>query len=209
MKTNVLIVDDERLIRELFTRYITVASDRYELVEAIADASNAEMFCIHHRVDLILMDVCTANGVSGLEATKKIKEKFPKVKVIVVTSAPDYSFIEKAKAAKADSFWYKDISELELLEVMDKTMANESIYPERTPEVPFGLASSYEFTPKELEVLYWLTKVVSTRNIAKQMKISEDGVNEHLKHLKEKTGCNSKTELAILTARTKLVLPDY
>ncbi len=207
--TNVLIVDDERLVRELFTRYIHSASDRYTLVEAIGDASNAEIFCLTGGVDLILMDICTAKGSSGLLAAEKIKKRFPRVKIIIVTSAPEFSFLERAKALGAESFWYKDICEKELIDVMDKTMAGESIYPKRTPEVPIGLASSYEFTPKEMEVLYWLAEVVSTRNIAAKMGISEDGVNEHLKHLKEKTGCASKTELAILTAGARLVLPKY
>lgn len=69
---NVLIVDDERLIKELFVRYIDNASDRYKLIDTISEADNAELICESKKVDLIIMDICTANNSSGLEATAKI-----------------------------------------------------------------------------------------------------------------------------------------
>ena len=207
--TKILIVDDERLIRDLFTRYVQSASDRYALAGAIADASNAEVCCFEDKVDLILMDICTAKKSSGLAAAAKIKKRFPHIKIIIVTSAPEFRFLEMARAAGAESFWYKDVSEEELLDVMDRTMAGESIYPDKTPEVQIGLIGSYDLSPKEIEVLYWLSVVGSNKLIAEKMGVSEDGVNYHIRSLKEKTGCESKTELAILATTSKLVLPNY
>lgn len=206
---NVLIVDDERLIQELFSQYIASASDRYSLTDTICDAANAEVICQGGQVDLVLMDVCTANSSSGLDATAVIKRRFPRIKVIIVTSAPEYRFIQKARAAGADSFWYKDISESELLEVMDKTMNGESIYPDNTPEVTIGLSSSYEFTPKELEVLMYLSQGMSSKEAAEAMGVTSDDINQHVRHLKEKTGCTSKTQLCVLASKAKLVLPEY
>lgn len=206
---NVLIVDDERLVQELFTRYIESTNGRYHLLGVLAEASNAEVMCSRYRVDLILMDVCTAHNASGLGAAARIKERFPNTKIIIVTSAPEFRFIQKARDAKADSFWYKNVSESELLDVMDKTMGGEHIYPEQTPRVDIGYASSDEFTKRELEVLLHLAQGVSTREIAQKLGISTDGVNEHIKHLKEKTGCATKTRLAILASTSKLVLPEY
>ena len=207
--TNVLIVDDERLVQELFTHYINSAADRYALAETTSDAANAEMICQSKQVDLILMDICTANDSSGLAAAEKVKRRFPQTKIIIVTSAPEFRFIEKAHAAGADSFWYKDVGLTELLDVMDRTMRGESIYPDKTPEVTIGLTTSYEFTPKELEVLIYLSSGSSSKAITEKMSISADTVNDHIKHLKEKTGCTSKTQLAVLASRSKLVLPEY
>lgn len=179
------------------------------LAETTGDAANAELICQNTKVDLVLMDVCTANDSSGLDAAAAIKRRFPRIKVIIVTSVPEYRFIEKARAAGADSFWYKDIGEGELLEVMDRTMAGESIYPDRTPEVTIGVATSYDFTPTELEVLRYLAEGISSRSIAGQMHVTADTVNTHIKHLKEKTGCTSKTQLAVLASKSRLVLPEY
>lgn len=148
--TNVLIVDDERVVQELFTHYISTASDRYRLAGAIKSAGNAEVYCVQGGVGLILMDVCTANNESGIAATARLKSRYPNIKIVIVTSAPDYRFIERSRAAGADSFWYKEVSPEELLEVMDRTMAGESVYPASTPKVQMGLADGSEFTPKEL-----------------------------------------------------------
>lgn len=207
--TNVLIVDDERLVQELFSKYIESACDRYTLVDSVFNAENAEIVCENRKIDLILMDVCTANGASGLEATAKIKERFPKIKIIIVTSAPEFRFIEKAKKAKADSFWYKDISQDELLSVMDKTMAGEKIYPDTTPNVDIGLAKASEFTKTELDVLLLLVTGMPTKDIADKMGISFNTAKWHLKRLMEKTGCTSRTQLAIYASKSKLVLPEY
>lgn len=206
---NVLIVDDERLIKELFVRYIDNASDRYKLIDTISEADNAELICESKKVDLIIMDIYTANNSSGLEATAKIKRRFPNIKVIMVTSAPEYRFVEKAKQANADSFWYKDISKDTLLSVMDRTMSGESIFPEHTPSVQVGTAISDEFTKTELEILLHLSKGLSTPEIANRMNIATSTAKWHIKNLMEKTCCTTRTQLAILSSKAKLVMPEY
>ncbi len=50
------------------------------------------------------MDVCTVNEHSGIAAAKEIKSKYPDIKIIIVTSAPDYRFIEKAKGSRGRQF---------------------------------------------------------------------------------------------------------
>ncbi len=205
---NVLIVDDERMVQELFAAYIHSASDRYCLAGTLDDAANADMRC-NHNVDLVLMDVCTAHNSSGLEAAAQIKAHHPNVKVIIVTSAPEYRFIQKAKEAKADSFWYKNVSEQELLDVMDRTMAGEHIYPEETPKVEIGFANSGEFTRKELEVLLHLAEGKSSEEIGEDLGMAAGTVKVHTKHLMEKTGCKTRTQLAVLASKTKIVLPEY
>lgn len=204
----VLIVDDERMIQELFSHYIA-ASSRYKLAGAIKSAANAEIYCLQAGVELILMDICTANNESGIEAAKKIKKNHPHIKIIMVTSAPDYRFIEKARDAGADSFWYKEVGTRRLLEVMDKTMAGESVYPDDVPTVDVGLAKSTEFTKKEVEVLYYIVKGKGIGEIASLMAIDYSTAKWHIKNLKEKTGAKSIAELAVMVARTKLVLPEY
>ena len=139
--TNVLIVDDERIEREGLKYLLSMkekTDGKYTLAGAIKDAANAEIYCASGKVDLIIMDVCTVNEHSGITATKEIKSKYPDIKIIIVTSAPDYRFIEKAREARADSFWYKEFGDEELIDVMDKTMNGENVYPDSTPDVQIG-----------------------------------------------------------------------
>ena len=87
--------------------------------------------CAGRNIDLVLMDVCTLNDESGLEATSRIKRDSPSTKVIVMTSMPEYTFPEKARLAGADSFWYKDYGNSGLSDVVRRTLADESVWPER------------------------------------------------------------------------------
>ena len=161
MTRNVLIVEDDPMARKLF-EIILESSGRYHLEASIESASLAEFYCMTNPIDLILMDVCTALHASGLDAAARVKEKYPQIKIIIVTSQPECDFIDRARLGGVDSFWYKDPSEDILLEIMDRTMAGESIYPDTTPMLKLGMASSIEFTPRELEVLRELTSISKT-----------------------------------------------
>ena len=206
--TNVLVVEDQRMARERLEAYIR-ESGRYRLAWSIPNASLAEMYCLRGGVDLVLMDVCTARDESGLEAAAQIKKTCPHVRVIVVTSMPECSFLDKARAAGAESFWYKDAGQQEILEVMDRTMAGETVYPDRTPEVAVGEAGSYEFTDRELDVLRELAKGCTYREMAEHLFLSQDTVKYHVTNLLSKTGYDSKTKLAVAVVNKKLILPDY
>lgn len=206
---NVLIVEDERLVQEAFKKYIESRSDKYKLIDSIINADNAEIICLNQKIDLILMDVCTSNNSSGLEAAKKIKNKCPNIKIIIVTSAPEFRFIDKAKKANVDSFWYKDSSKEELLSIMDKTMDGEKIFPDKTPSIKIGNARSEEFTKTELEILLHLVTGISTSEIASKMNISINTAKWHIKNLMEKTNSSSRTQLAIYASKARLVLPEY
>lgn len=86
---HVLIVDDQRTGRYVLEECVTNL-DGYTLVRSIENAAMAELYCECGRIDLILMDVCTAHGESGLAAAAKIKQLYPYIKIIIVTSMPEY-----------------------------------------------------------------------------------------------------------------------
>ena len=204
---NVLIVDDERNIQKAFRSDVIAAADKYCLVDVISSAGNAEAVCTVKQVDLILMDVNTANNESGLIAAAKIKRRFPDTKIIITTSYMDFRAIREAHEAGVESFWFKDFSPIELLDVMERTVAGGSYYPEETPDVMLGLADIKEFTPTEMQVLYLLLEYVSVKKIAEKLSVEDVTVKTHLQHMCQKAGCANKAELAVLAANAKLVLP--
>ena len=120
----VLIVEDQRMAREDMENHIQ-SSGRYCLEASITNAAMAETVCRQSRCELVLMDVCTEDDESGLVAAERIKKTMPQIKVIIVTSLAECSFIERAHKAGVESFWYKDAGKEELLEVMDRTMKGE------------------------------------------------------------------------------------
>lgn len=206
--TNVLIVENDPLALQLFSLFIKSSKD-YKLLNTLESAGHAAAYCETHPVDLILMDIVTDLGASGLSASAKIKKTLPHIKIVIVTSQPECGFIQRAREAGVDSFWYKTDQELELMEVIDRTLAGESIYPDNTPELPIGEAMSVDFTPRELEVLRELTGGYTDEEIAKTLHVSVWTVRKYISRMLEKSGYESRTRLAVEAGRSGLVSLDY
>ena len=205
----VLIVEDQKMAQENMEAIID-SSENYTLAGVIANAADAELFCMRAGVNLILMDVCTVRDENGIDACAVIKKKFPQIKVIIVTSMAEHTFLERAKAAQADSFWYKDASHGELLSVMDRTMAGEHIFPDKTPEVRLGLTTSYELTQPELDVLRALMQSTSDEDAANMLGCTKANIRWHLGKILDKTGYRTRMELLIAVASKNLIIvsPD-
>lgn len=204
-KYRVLIVDDENMHRQLFAMIIKT-SDHFELAGELSGAQMASHFCRSNRVDLVLMDIVMKDGSNGLLAAEEIKSCCPDVKILVVTSMPEYSFLRRAKEIGVDSFWYKEVEDAPLLDVMERTMAGESIYPDNVPTVDFGLAKNTDITEREWDVLRELVGGLSNQEIAERLDMSVNTVKFHISSLMSKTGCISRTELAIRAAQSGLIV---
>ena len=161
-----------------------------------------------HPVDLVIMDVVMRKGMNGLEAAERIRKTRPDIRIIIVTSMPEVSYIKRAREIGVNSFWYKELGEISLLEVMDRTMAGEEIYPEQAPVVYLGEARSTDFTEQEIAVLRELTTGASNEEIARKLFISINTVRWHVQNLLTKTGYNSRIKLAIYARAAGLVLGD-
>lgn len=195
-KTRVMIVDDQQLARQLFNLYIA-DSGRYEVVNMVETAAFAEAAVLAVPVDLILMDILMNDESNGLDAAESIKKLHPDVKIIAITSMTEASWLKRAREIGIESFWYKDSSEETILDVMDRTMAGESVYPDKPPKVRIGLSANTELTERELDVLRYMTKGLSNSVIAKKLGVSENTVKTHIQHMLSKTGFENRTELAI------------
>lgn len=182
-------------------------SGRYRRVASLSTAEMALAQCARHTVDLVLMDVCTKGSRDGIDVAAEIKARYPETKVIIITSMVEESYLKRAKAAGAESFWYKDVSPESLLEVMDRTMAGESLYPDRTPETRLGQVSSTQLTPREIEVLRLVCEGLEYEEIAAELGISSRTVKRFVSSLLEKTGYSNRTRLAIAVTKKNFILP--
>lgn len=207
MSYKIMIVDDQSVSRQMFELYID-RSPNYEVIYSLDTAMFADTYILKAKPDLIIMDILMQDTSNGLEAAEKIKKINPQIKIIAVTSMPEVSWMEKAKAIGIESFWYKEASEESILNIIKRTLAGESIYPEETPVVQLGLAKSTEFTPKEIQVLRFLTTGAVNEEIAEKMAISSNTVKTHIQHLMQKTGFKSRTQLAIQARLSGLVIED-
>ena len=171
----VMIIDDQEMARQLFAWYFEGQED-YVVVCQAGTVSFVEEFVKTNQVDVVIMDVLMKDDVNGFVMAKRIKKICPQIKIVMVTSMPEVSWINKAKNMGIDSFWYKEASQETILSVVKRTMAGERVYPNEPPKVSVGQAFSTEIT---------------------ELGIAENTVKQHIRHMMEKTGCESRTELAI------------
>ncbi len=206
-KIKVVVVDDQNISRGFFEMYVRASSD-YELVAGLRTAQSATEYVEDHDVDLIIMDVMMQEGIDGLTAASQIKQKHPEIKIILTTSTSETSWEQKANDAGIESFWYKEYDEHGLLEIMERTMDGESVYPSEPPKVTFGNITRADLTDRELEILRELTSNMTNEEIADKLDISTNTVKRHLQNIMEKTGFESRLDLAMHAKSLGLVVSD-
>ncbi len=202
-KYRTLVVDDEKMSRGFF-EYMIENSEDYILAGSLESASDAPGFVRANEVDLVIMDIVMRDGSNGLDAAEKIKHadagdhvnhRIPKI--IIVTGTVDPKNMTIARNAGVDSFWYKELSEQPLLALMDRTMAGESIFPDKVPRITLGNAPSTEFTDREMDVLRELTTGLSNKQIAAKLGVTDETIKSYIQQMLDKTGYANRTELAV------------
>ena len=105
-----------------------------------------------------------------------------------------------------DSFWYKETHKEGILDVMNRTMEGEQVYPEDTPLVMIGETTNHEFTVRELEILKELITGDSNAKIGERLGVSAGTVKRHIENMLNKTGFHTRTELVAEAGRLGIVL---
>ena len=206
-KIRVLVVDDQYVARSFFEIHVEMLN-RYELAASLASAEQAVAWCAEHPVDLVIMDVMMKYGLDGLTCARTIKHDHPEIKIILTTSAAEARWIDKARRANIDSFWFKEYSEIPLTEVMDRTMNGESVYPDASPNPDFGEVKKYDLSSRELDVLRELTRNLTNEEIADKLQISPHTVKRHIENMLAKTGYKSRVDLAVNAKAIGLVVHE-
>ena len=206
-RIRVVVADDQNISRGFFEMYIR-ASTRYELAASLRTAQEAVAYADSHEADLLILDVMMQEGIDGLTAAKEIKRAHPELKIILTTSTSETSWEDKARAIGVESFWYKEYDDHSLIDIMDRTADGESVYPAQTPEVSFGRIKRSDLTNRELDVLRELTGSLTNDEIADKLHISANTVKRHLQNIMEKTGFNSRLDLAIHARLLGMVIPE-
>jgi two-component system vancomycin resistance associated response regulator VraR len=153
---------------------------------------------------MVLLDVVNGGCIA---VAGKIKERKPRIKIILMVGQPEYSYLVRAHKAGADSFWYKRYPAVELFGVMERTAAGESIYPSETPPVQLGNIWSTDLSKRELEVLRWVVAGDTDAIIAERLFITVPTVKSHVQNIKNRTGFRNRTEIAVKVRESGLVIP--
>jgi len=204
--TKVMVVDDHISMRNLFEREF-VPENGFAVTDSIGSAVDAAAFCSLSKPDLVIMDVCTENGASGLDATEEILKAFPKTKVIVTSGFDEITYMPRAREIGAHAFVYKINGVEYYREVAQRVMAGEYVFPEpKTIPPQMGEAP---FTDREMEVLRLMCKCMSCQEIADELYISPKTVNRHIENMRQKAGVRSAMELMTYVLSNGWINPNY
>ena len=203
-----IIADDEMLIRTGL-KIMLEASGNVEVL-ALAESGRAAFeACKEHQPDVVLMDIRMPES-NGIEGTKLIKEAFPEVKVLIVTTFKDTEAVQNG----ASGYLLKDSSPEAILDgikvamsgkvVMD-TVISEALLTNTTVEKPASFdAEKWGLTPREVELIQQVAQGLSNKEIAQTLFLSEGTVKNNISTILSKLELRDRTQLVIFAYENKL-----
>ena len=187
-----IIIDDHESMCDSLTYALDSTGD-FSVVGTLPAAAHAEVFCEKLLPDLVLMDVCTEGAISGLDAAQRIRERFPEIKIVVMSGFDEITYVPRAKEIGAHAFIYKSKSLSYFIEVVHRVMQGEVVYPEaRTLSMPIG---EVPLTTREMEVVRLMCKHMTSKEIAEELFISISTVKYHKANILGKTGFSKSLDL--------------
>ena len=191
----ILLVDDQKILLDGLVRILAPLDDM-EVVGSCILSDLAEEACARLAPDLVLMDICMEGRTSGIQICARLKERFPQLRVVLMTGMQEVAFLTRAKDAGADSFIYKEASGEEFAACIRATMEGAHIYPDVCTDSTFG-GTETPLTKRELAILRCICSNMSYEEIADALGITKRTVNFHVGNMLAKTGYKSVVGLAV------------
>ncbi|WP_314355249.1 response regulator transcription factor [uncultured Granulicatella sp.] len=205
-KIKVMLVDDEQLIRS----GLKIMLETYPDIEVIHQAGNGrEAFeCCQKEVpDVVLMDIRMPVS-TGIEGTKLIKEAYPEVKIVMVTTFQDTEYIVEAMQYGASGYLLKDSSYEAIYDgikvalsgkvVMDATVSEKLVMQPKAPTtIEKTDISSLGLTEREIELIRLISQGLNNKEISEALFLSEGTVKNNISTILSKLSLRDRTQLVI------------
>ena len=196
MTLSLLIVEDHTVV----SKGLQAMLEPIEGLKLVGSCPTGEAAVGHVRdgsVSVVLMDVNLAGAMSGIEATRRIKQVSPSTKVLILTMYTDPATVAQAVEAGADGYLSKGTSPESLAKAIEDIAAGRSVLDPTVTEGVFGLIGGRgqsTLSDREIYVLQALSNGLATREVAQQMHLSEDTIKTYLRQIFRKLDVRDRTE---------------
>jgi two-component system, NarL family, response regulator LiaR len=206
--TRVMIVDDHAMVRSGLAAFLSVADDCVLVGEAQSGAE-ALRLCGEAQPDVVLMDLIMP-GMDGVATTRAMRERFPSVRVIALTSFPEDRLVQEVLEAGAISYLLKNVSADELARAIRAARGGQSTL---APEAAHALIArvtqpkkpGHDLSAREREVLALMVQGLKNPEIAERLVVGRSTVKFHVSSILGKLGVQSRTEAVALAVQHHLV----
>ncbi|SHN46038.1 response regulator [Cryptosporangium aurantiacum] len=216
----VLVVDDQRLVREGVASLLALEED-ITVVGTAADAREAVAEAVAQQPDVILMDVRMPSSpaspahppvpgaipdLGGVEATAAVRRRAPGCRVLMLTTFDDEEYVVRALRAGASGYLLKDLPAAELARAVRMAHAGvDQFDPAVTARLLAALdrggslpvSHGLTLTPREVDVLRLLARGATNREIAAALVVSEGTVKNHVSNILSRLGLRDRTQAAL------------
>ena len=203
IRINVLAVDDHPLLLDGISAALADQPDMALVAVAADGPAGVEAFR-RYRPDVTLMDL-QMPGMSGLEALRIIREEYPQARVVVLTTYRGDVQVRSALQSGASGFLLKGMLRKDLRETIRAVHAGQRVIP---AEVAIELAEHADaevLSPREIEVLRFVARGDANREIADQLRITEDTVKYHMKSILSKLDAKDRTHAVMLALKRGII----
>ncbi|GLY48680.1 response regulator transcription factor [Lentzea sp. NBRC 102530] len=205
--TRVLVVDDQRLIREGIASLLGLQPG-IEVVGTAADGHEAVEQAVLLTPDVVLMDV-RMPGMDGVEAVAVLRRRAPSCRVVMLTTFDDEDYVVRSLRAGATGYLLKDLPSQELAAAVRLAAAGVAQFD---PAAAARLAAALErtgdrepLTVREAEVLRLVASGATNREIADRLHLSEGTVKNHISRILGRLGLRDRTQAALYAQSNGLV----
>jgi two-component system, NarL family, nitrate/nitrite response regulator NarL len=194
----ILLVDDHALFRAGLRLLLRTMRPGAEIMEA-GTLEEAFALCrLHPDLHVCLLDL-TLRAENGLGALSRLKERVPEMAIVVVSGAEDIGTIRQCIEDGAMSYIPKSVPPEVLTDALDSVLRGQLYLPAQVLELDRRVAAP-ALTPRQLEVLRYLSRGWPTKAICREMTLSEHTVKEHISAIFQALGVRNRTEAVIKAA---------
>lgn len=206
----VMLVDDHDMVRRGLAAFLQIKPD-LQLVGEARDGAEAVKLCAQLKPDVILMDLIMPE-MDGATATKEIKESWPEVNIIALTSFQEKNLVREVLEAGAIGYLLKNVTVDELAAAVRSANAGQTTLAPEAVQALLQAApeeqnpkSHFQLTDREMEVLTLLVEGLNNREIAERLYVSRATAKAHVSHILRKLDVSNRAEAVALALRDRLV----